>query len=134
MKGKRLDRWLTAAVLSHLALTFLHGSAHSGGHVLLSPAQSVFVFAVILIGPVAGLAWSYVNPLAGGFLAGAAMAASLVFGVVNHFIIISPDHVTQVVAEWRPLFTASAILLVVSEAAGIVAGLRGAFRGREVLS
>jgi hypothetical protein len=39
--------------------------------------------------------------------------------------------VSHVVADWRPLFTASAALLVVSELAGVVAGWRHATRPME---
>ena len=46
------------------------------------------------------------------------MAASLVFGLVNHFVLPSPDHVTQVVQEWRPLFAGSAVMLAITEGFG----------------
>ena len=45
-------RWLTAAVLSHLVISFVHGAAHAGAHVPLSPAANLFVFIVILAGPI----------------------------------------------------------------------------------
>ena len=46
------------------------------------------------------------------------MAGSLVFGLVNHFVLASPDHVAHVAPEWRPLFTATAVLLALTEALG----------------
>lgn len=124
MKPRHSDRWIAAAVLAHLLIAFVHGFAHSGGHVAVTPGQSLFVFTIILIGPVGGLVLSYVSPRAGGLIVAATMAGSLVFGLANHFLIAGPDHVGQVAADWRGLFTASAILLVVSETAGTVAGLR----------
>jgi hypothetical protein len=54
------------------------------------------------------------------------MAGSLVFGVVNHFVIVSPDHVSHVPAEWSTLFTVTAVLLAVLEAAGTAAGVLSA--------
>jgi hypothetical protein len=134
MKTTRLDPWLGSAVLGHLLITILHGASHSGAHVEITRGQSLFVLIVILIGPVAGLVVSFIRPRAGGLLVAATMAAALVFGLVNHFIIVSPDHVTQVTADWRPLFTASALALVASEAAGVVAGLRSVFGPQEAVS
>jgi hypothetical protein len=48
--------WLTAAVLVHLAISIIHGRAHVGAHVPLSPEANLFVFIVILAGPLIGLA------------------------------------------------------------------------------
>ena len=41
-----------------------------------------------------------------------------------------PDHIAHVAAQWRPLFQATALLLVVTEAAAAILGLtyRGASR------
>jgi hypothetical protein len=133
MRTKRLDGWMTAAVVVHLIISVLHGRAHDGGHVALTDTQSLFVYAIILAAPLAGLAISVVRRRVGGAIVAAAMAASLLFGLVNHFLVISPDHVSQVTAAWRWSFTATAVLLVVSEAAGVAAGMRSAV-GQEVVS
>lgn len=123
--------WLTAAVLGHLIISVLHGRAHDGGQVAITRGQTLFVFVVILAAPLAGLAVSFVRARAGGLIVAASMAGSLVFGLVNHFLIVSPDHVSQVAPEWRSLFTITAALLVASEAFGVYAGLRSAM-GRKV--
>jgi hypothetical protein len=53
------------------------------------------------------------------------MGASLVFGVVNHFVIDSPDHVRNVTSdEWRMPFQLTAAGLAVLEAAGTAVGVR----------
>jgi len=126
------DTWLTTAVLTHLVITFVHGAAHSGAAVPLSTAGMLFVILVIEVGPVFGLVLSRYRPGPGGWTVAASMAGALIFGFVNHFVLISPDHVSHVAADWRPLFTASAVLLVVSESAGVVAGWRHATRPMEV--
>ena len=110
--------WLTAVVVAHLLVSFVHGGAHASAHVELSSAASLFVYIVILAGPVAGLVLMWPAERLGSWLVGAAMAASLVFGIVNHFILSSPDHVAHVAAESRKLFAATAALLAVLEAAG----------------
>ena len=51
------------------------------------------------------------------------MSGALVFGLINHFFIDGLDHVAHVAAEWRPLFSVTAALLVVSEAAGAAVGV-----------
>ena len=79
-------------------------------------------------GPLAGLAVSRSRPAAGGWIVAATMAGALVFGVANHFIIDAADHVSHVEPRWRALFTATAVLLAVTELGGAVAGVLYAVR------
>ena len=111
-------RWLTATVVAHFIISLVHGSAHAQANVPLSRAGSLFVFIVILAGPLIGLALTWPAPRIGGAIVGITMAASLVFGVINHFVLSSPDHVSHVEASWRPLFASTAALLGVTEALG----------------
>jgi hypothetical protein len=125
----RLDAVLTAVVLAHLAVALAHGRAHQGASVALSPASDVFVLVVIIIGPLAGLAWSwFVNQRAGSWVIATTMAGSLVFGVVNHFVLMSGDHVSQVDAAWRGLFGSTAVLLACIETIGLGVGVWRAVR------
>ena len=110
--------WLGGIVIAHLAISVLHGAAHAQAHVPMSRAANVFVFVIILAGPVIGLAWTLRSRRIGAWLIGITMAASLVFGVVNHFVLASPDHVSHVDPRWQPLFAATAVLLAVTEALG----------------
>ena len=55
-KGTRAWRWLIAAVLVHLLISVVHGLAHARAQVPLSRAANLFVFIVILAGPLIGLA------------------------------------------------------------------------------
>jgi hypothetical protein len=133
MRAKRIDGWLTTAVIAHLLISALHGRAHDGGHVALTAGQSLFVYSVILAGPLVGLAASFVRRRTGGLIVAATMTGALLFGLINHFLIISADHVSQVDPNWRTLFTATALLLIASECAGALAGARAAV-AREVQS
>jgi hypothetical protein len=90
----------------------------------MSKAANVFVFAVILAGPLIGLLLLWRYPRAGSRVIGATLAASFVFGLVNHFLVASPDHVAHVAAHVRPMFTATAVLLALTEAIGAVLALR----------
>jgi hypothetical protein len=60
----------------------------------------------------------------GGAVIAITMAASLVFGVVNHFVLFSPDHISHVEASARPLFASTAALLAVTEALGAGLAIR----------
>ena len=114
---------LAAVVLLHLAISILHGRAHSGAQVPLSPAAALFVYIVVLAGPLIGLAvWPW-KPIAGGWIVAASLGGALVFGLINHFIIAGPDHVSHVAAEWRALFGVTAALLLATEAAGAAIGV-----------
>jgi hypothetical protein len=122
------QRWLASVVIAHLLVTIVHGAAHAGAGIPTALAASLYIWIVIVIGPLAGLWLSRSRPAAGGWVVAATMAGSLVFGIVNHFVIVSPDHISHVAAEWRTLFGVTAALLVVTELAGVVAGVAGARR------
>ena len=111
-------RWLTAAVLVHFVIALVHGLAHTRANVPLSRAGTLFVVSVILAGPLIGLAVTRLAQPIGVALVAITMAASLVFGVVNHFVLSSPDHISHVEASWRTLFASTAALLAVTETLG----------------
>jgi hypothetical protein len=114
---------LTAVVLVHLAINIAHGSAHTGAQIPLPLAGSLFVYIVILAGPLVGLGLWRWQPRLGGWIVAACMGGALVFGLINHFINDGPDHVARVAAEWHQLFGVTAALLVVCEAAGAAIGV-----------
>jgi hypothetical protein len=111
-------QWLAAVVLMHLAVNLVHGVAHIEAQVPLSKAAGLFVFVVILIGPLVGLALTWPAARIGGWIVAITMSGSLVFGLVNHFVLAGQDHVAHVAAPWRPLFASSAALLAVLELVG----------------
>jgi hypothetical protein len=119
---------LAATVLIHLIVSFVHGAAHAGAQVFLPLAGTLFVYIVILAGPLAGLALSRWRPRAGAGIVALTMLGSLAFGVVNHFVVPGPDHVAHVAIDWRSMFAATAALLAVIESAGAAVGLRLAVR------
>jgi hypothetical protein len=113
---------LAGVVVLHLIVTVFHGSAHTGAAIEQGPVAMAFIFLVILAGPLIGVAWMWLNPRGGARLIAVTMAASLLFGLINHFIIPGPDHVAHVAAAWRALFGSTAVMLVVTEAAGAALG------------
>ena len=111
-------RWLVAVVLIHLAVSIVHGAAHTGAHVELSQVGTLFVFIVILIGPLFGLVLTWPARRIGSWIIAITMAGSFVFGLVNHFLIAGDDHVSHVDPRWRTLFAASAMILAAIELIG----------------
>jgi hypothetical protein len=122
--------WLAAAVMAHLMVSLVHGVVHQMAAVQLSPAAAVFVFTVILAGPLVGLALMWRAWRAGSWAIAVTMAGALIFGLVNHFMIASPDHVAHVTLPWRPLFALTAVLLAITEAAGVGLAVRTALERR----
>jgi hypothetical protein len=109
---------MAAVVLVHLAVSIVHGAAHAEAQVPLSRAANLFVYVVILAGPLIGLALTWPAERIGGWIVAITMAASLIFGGVNHFVISGPDHVAHVDPASRSVFGITAVLLAVTEGLG----------------
>jgi hypothetical protein len=113
-------RSVTIVAIVHAIVVALHGLAHQIIPVPLSLAQSLFVGIVIVLAPVvaAVLVWTPFDRI-GSWLFCGSMTGSLLFGIYNHFITISPDHLSQIPLEgWGVLFQVTAILLLVTEGLG----------------
>src|SRR4026209_1326215 len=125
----------TVIVVAHLAVSLVHGAAHSGAAVPLSALQNVFVWVVILAGPLAALWMIRTGGPVGPARLARPMGGSLVFGIVNHFVIESADHVAHITSDaWRLPFQVTAVALALLEAAGTAGGTRRAARKRGPVS
>ena len=113
---------VTAVVLAHLIVNILHGQAHTSLAVGLSNWQQIFVVTVILIAPLVALAFSFTRyARAALWLLLVSMLSALIFGLCYHYVIISPDHVAHLPAgDARGLFRTTAVLLLITEALGVV--------------
>ena len=127
----RQVKWLIAVVAIHFIVSIIHGGAHAAAHVWLPPFANLFVFVVIIAGPLTGLAVMRSARRAGSWIVAVTMAGSLGFGLAYHFLVANPDHVTHVDARWRLLFAATAALLAVTEALGCGLAIHAA-RGGEL--
>ena len=112
------DFELVLIVAAHLALSLVHGATHQRAHVPLTFAATLFVFAVILAGPVVGLVVMQLAPRAGQWLIALTLAGAFGFGVINHFLLPGADHVSHVSGDARLWFAVTAGLLAITEAAG----------------
>ena len=128
-------RAATVIILAHLAVNFMHGAAHSGAAVPLSALRNAIVWMVILAGPLVALWMIRTGRRFGPELLALTMGGSLVFGIVNHFVIESPDHVGHITSEaWRLPFQLTALALAALEAAGTALGIRWSVANRAALA
>ena len=113
---------VTVTVIAHLIVNLLHGQAHTELGVGLTSWQQFYVIAVILLAPLLALLLSWTRyARAGLWLLLGSMLGSLIFGACYHYIIVSSDHVAHLPpGDARGLFRITALLLLITEAAGVV--------------
>jgi len=64
--------------------------------------------------------------MAAGTIAGA-MFASLIFSLLSHFLLLSPDNVWMApICPWRDVFIISAVMTAIAQATGFGVGLLAA--------
>ena len=117
----------TVAVLVHLTVNLAHGRAHGELGVGLSEWQNIYVIAVILTAPLIAmlLIWTRYARF-GLLLLIISMAASLIFGVIYHYVIVSPDHVSHLPpGAAQGVFRLTALLLMLTELFGVFVGWLG---------
>ncbi len=86
----------TVSVLAHLVVSIVHGRAHESLGVGLSSWQNTYVLTVIVISPLVAMVLIWTRYARTGLLLLViSMAGSLIFGVVHHYVMISPDHVSH---------------------------------------
>ena len=129
MTIKKLVGLGIVVVLVHLLITTPHSIAHTQLQIQMNSWQNIYIFAVILLAPIISAILLWIRPKAGFTLLAISMAGSLLFGLYYHFIAAGPDNVAQVHTHpWASTFQISAVLLAVTELAGVVVGLRGVIR------
>ena len=120
--ARRACLWVVAV---HTVVAFVHNQAHRQIDVALSNFQSAFALVVIVVAPAvaAAIIWRG-HPRRGATVLVLSLLASLIFGVVNHFMIDSPDQLAHISNDgWGKIFTISAYALALTELVGILAGM-----------
>ena len=124
---QRPNAAITATVWLHAAVTAVHSAAHIGAGVWMSVPATVYIWLVIIIGPIAG--WWLLRSqgvCSGSVVVTVCMTGALVFGALNHFVWSSADHINSIgPGLWRRPFQTTAFLLALTEVIGVVAGLQG---------
>jgi len=116
-----MNALLRAVALLNLLVLAVHGWAHARLPVPLTTAQTLIVYGTIVPGASAAFALSWRWPKGAAVILLLSSAIALPFGVLHHFVWVSPDHVRQVPAgAVGATFRVSAVLLAVSEAMGVL--------------
>lgn len=124
-RGESLADWLAACVWVHAGGVVVHSAAHVGAGVWVSALSTVYIWLVIILGPLAGI-WlqrrgSHELGVTVVFLC---MLGALGFGILNHFVWHGIDHVQEIApGVWRSTFQLGAVGLSVTEVAASVVGI-----------
>ena len=120
-------RYGIGILVIHALVGIVHKVAHINLAINLSTRQELGVLLIFVLAPMVTLFFLWTNRLRWGFLLLVlTMAASFVFGSVNHFVLITEDHVFHAPqGELRWLFQATAYVLALLEVIGMAVGLWG---------
>jgi hypothetical protein len=120
------ERFAVIIIVTHFGAAVLHGVAHGAlGVTAGGPAGLLVVAVAVYVGPFVALA----ELLSGRRVAGAlvlivSMGAALVYGLVFHYVLRTPDNVARVpTGLWGDVFRSSAAVIAVLEACGLAAGV-----------
>ena len=127
-----LERFGVIIVALHFLIVVVHSAAHMSLHIDMNLWQSVYIFVMIVALPLlAGfLLWRRAR---GGFLVLlVSMLGALIFGGYYHFIAAGIDNVGSLGSRpWSTTFQVTAVLLALTEAAGVVTGVVGVITNRK---
>jgi hypothetical protein len=123
----RFAAWLgTAAVVLHGVPLVLHGMAHAQlGIYLPSVLANIYIGVVLYAAPVVAACLLWAGRVRfGGWVLVSSMLGSLIFEGYNHFLVMSPDHVSQVPAgTWGDIFRITAVASLITEILACAAGI-----------
>jgi hypothetical protein len=119
---------VSALVIIHVIATLWHGDAHTKLNIELNTNKTIFVYAVILIAPVAAalIVWTRLMSV-GLWVFALSMLAAFLFGAYHHYVLVSPDnigHLPDGSSEAHSQFISSAAAIALLE---LGAALYGAF-------
>ncbi|MGI9285866.1 MAG: hypothetical protein ACR2P1_10800 [Pseudomonadales bacterium] len=90
---------VTVLVLAHHGIAYFHGAAHDQLQIPMATWQNVFINVVILVVPLIGvvLLWTKWSRW-GLFGIMWAMIGALIFSIMHHYMLQSPDHISHLPA------------------------------------
>lgn len=104
-------------------ITVLHALAHQSLAIPATTLDWSFRVLVISLAPLLALTLLFTTRAAkwGTWLLIVSLFASLVYGLLYHFVLPSDDNaLTMPASSWQPVFVATAYLLLLLEAAGTI--------------
>lgn len=120
----RLKMFALILVGAHLLGTLVHAAAHIGAPVPSTTGQYLFVIAVIYIAPLTAVWLLLRGRREGAALLAVSMGAAFLFGLINHFLVMSPDHISQTPAGiWQAPFAWSAAITGALQLLSVVVGV-----------
>jgi len=122
-----LRRLVIVLVALHAAVLLVHDAAHRDLGVHLNTWQTIFAYLVIVAAPVLAALLLFTAYRRLGFaLLAISMLSALIFGLYDHYILVSPDHVSHLPGgESQGLFRATAAAMGILELAGVGLGVWG---------
>jgi hypothetical protein len=125
-----LQRCAVLIVAFHFLISLVHGVAHSRLQIEMKPWQTIYILIVITLLPlISGFFLWRAASKRRFLLLLASMLGALVFGGYYHFIAVGADNVASLGSHsWAPPFQVTAVLLAITEAAGVVAGFFGVLK------
>ena len=116
-------------VALHFIVSAVHGAAHLNLHIDLNTWQTVYVFVVITALPLVSGFLLWRNARSGFLMLLFSMLGALIFGGYYHFIATGADNVSSLGSHtWSAPFQVTAVLLAVTEAAGVLTGAAGVLK------
>jgi len=128
-----LQRFGVLVVAFHFVISLVHGVAHSRLHIDMNLWQTVYILLVITLLPLISAFLLWRASRGGFFLLLISMLGSLIFGGYYHFIAAGADNVASLgLHSWALPFQVTAVLLGVTEAAGVLTGLFGLLKKQAI--
>lgn len=127
---------VATVVIIHHAIAFLHGGAHDDLAIPMAAWQTGFINLVIILLPLVGIGLLFSRLRRYGLYAViAGMSGALVFGIVHHYMLVSPDHISHLPAAEAHVhatfsWTAGTIAMLEGVAAALAAYCLGAQRSK----
>ena len=117
--------WVAWLVALHVVVALAHGAAHLALAVVPPAVDDIFIVVVIGLAPVMTLPFVLRGNRVGMGVLALALAASWLYGAINHFFVSGADHVRGLDAgAWQATFTITAAGLFVLEAMGTLLAAR----------
>lgn len=132
-KSQSLEGVGVMIVALHFVVTVVHSAAHMSLHIDMNLWQTVYIFLVIVALPLLAGFLLWRRARYGFLILLCSMLGALIFGAYYHFIAAGMDNVASLASRpWSTTFQVTAVLLALTEAAGVLIGVVGVLTKRNI--